>query len=794
MIDRDSSAFSIPANRDLHLNNLGNIAGQNKLESTVERKKIGFIFKENIIKIGDLITIKDQKLSPSGLLNLHDVTTLNNNIKEKEKALTKKTNTVFYQIYKDVVFFFTGNKTKGLLELDALRQAYTYGSKVEKQLVLETKKELFYAKLGFANLPDFPENDLHVKLPDGTETLLTPENCRQLYSGHLKNKILLLEKSPLFSKSENEQKWQMFEKQSHRFPLMEKALSALRTSFDELDELHYSGDQEGVKSKTKEIATQLNNISSLATIVDSLTQNKDYASALLDIQNHATYEKKGNGWIASELIIPEAVLQGHVEITEEISRNIHQNLQNKLIASKKPKDINLSDLQQQREKSPITKGAIAGQSQLQKAIREGKGWATDQSALVPQGESFNQVFKLNDAAFFKMGAEDEKAAGTMETLMWNFALILGHENQFVPTGETKIHTTGDAVKAAIQWNKEGELSVIDSASKAKEGGIQPAQKGMTLSDYLEDPSKKGQNFKIERSEILDAGLTAITFGMWDAHLGNIFVTDEGKLKFFDNTRSMPNSNGGIRWNDQLFKPTFRCGLFILEESYTPISQEERQRLLQIVKTNQNNMQDLKAYLDSAQGKSMLAKLPAGWLNVEGALTAMKERLDLMEKELESSKSLTLCDLMMNSNPGYRFNFAVAVAGILMHEDLQPDENLQAFQRDNHIHTLMGMGSEVQKINNLANWGFDVNVLKAISENPTYSPERQIQEISKHAQEAKMIVWGKSPWNDKLKKDAEMKIRKENAENLIATLSKQAALDNKDLSRDLSVQFAKANIG
>lgn len=514
-------------------------------------------------------------------------------------------------------------------------------------------------------------------------------------------------------------------------------------------------------------------------LVDVIQDLEDSQLAELKKMQVYDFHKINNKWQSKSMLLSNEILQGKQKIIDSDIQKLKAVMDQNLKLELAPGQLTPFDLAQLRQNSPITKEAIRGQSNLQKAIREGKGWAIEQSEIIPENKSVNEVYKLDQVAFFKVGQGGEKAAGTMETLIWEFAVIMGLEEQFVPTGETKISTAGP-IKAAMQWSRDGALNTIGQASKSKEGSIQPTQEGMLLQDYINNrESAKNSIPTIERSELMKAGLTSITFGMWDAHLGNIFVSD-GRLKFFDNTRSLPNSNGAIKWKDYAFKPTFRSGLFALNESYETLTTEERRQMLEMVKSYKTKVQNLHIYINSPQGKQMLEKLPPEWFNKNGVLTAMQERLDLMELTLASAKSLTLSELMIDSNPGYRFYYALALANDLIYADINPDDTyLQSLALNYDLHLDIGIKNEETRINVLASWGVDIELVKKLSEDHSLTTEMLIKEISKHVKQAKT-----------LKDKVEFNRRSDIAAKMITSLSKQAVRDNKDISRNESEKYAK----
>ncbi len=334
---------------------------------------------------------------------------------------------------------------------------------------------------------------------------------------------------------------------------------------------------------------------------------------------------------------------------------------------------NLKALKARRENDPVTKKAIEGEAELFRAAREGKEWAS-KNLLFPQGGSLNSVYKLNDSAFFKVGAGNEQAAGKMEKLMWDIAVLLNFEEFFVPTGEAEI----------------GPLR----------GGIQVAQKGCLLYDM--------QN-KLSKAEVVKGIFISIVMGMSDAHEKNIFVTNEGKIKFFDNTRSLPNGNGYIDFGGGTICSAYRCALLDQLESSLPLDSIEIKNLRKDVAVAQKNLSKLWAFLNTPQTKAMLSKLPPGWMDVKGSFEAMRERVDLLDEALKKGKIKTAQDMVEQACPGYKFACAVSRLHL----------SLIGHIITSGIHSYVG-GSMPEMLDKLIALGVDLKLVKRWCDNPALS--------------------------------------------------------------------------
>lgn len=247
----------------------------------------------------------------------------------------------------------------------------------------------------------------------------------------------------------------------------------------------------------------------------------------------------------------------------------------------------LRALEKRRSECPVTKKAIEFQVQLIKAKGEGRAWACTQDYLDPiNKKSVNYVYQLKSldtgyvTAYFKVGKNEEEAVGIMEKLMWDIALIMRQEELFVPTGLAQI-STSDGTSA--------------------NGGIQPAQTGCTLKEYF----KMNTRPIIEKNNLLKATLATILFGMFDAHYENILIDKNGKILFFDNTRSLPHSNGFVYWQGNCSISAYRSALLLLSESFQVLSTEDLEVVRQSIEDWQRRLPDLKHYLNSKYVQALI---------------------------------------------------------------------------------------------------------------------------------------------------------------------------------------------
>lgn len=310
----------------------------------------------------------------------------------------------------------------------------------------------------------------------------------------------------------------------------------------------------------------------------------------------------------------------------------------------------------QRSQTPVTTLALRSQAAAFEASRNTQILAQKQETITPLGNSANKVYSVPfednivpKVAYFKEG----KAIATMENLMWNLAVLLGMEHLFVPTKATEIRTQSDLRDGDLtvkMLNENGELISITNAKPAKVGSVQPAQAGIPLEDYLKQQNTGSFSDvkEIPRNQLIDGTLAILLFGMFDAHSGNILVDKEGDLKFFDNTRSMPHSNGIIFYKGGLYS-SLRSSLLKVNGSDKELTVSERLLMQQKVVDTKNKLKLIANQLKSAE-----KELPNHWLETQNALNAMVERIDNMLIALENPKIKTLTDFTFASAPDFKF--------------------------------------------------------------------------------------------------------------------------------------------
>jgi hypothetical protein len=197
--------------------------------------------------------------------------------------------------------------------------------------------------------------------------------------------------------------------------------------------------------------------------------------------------------------------------------------------------------------------------------------------------------------------------------------------------------------------KEIELTFANKQKKA--GSAQSAIKGKTI-DQLILNKQEGQ---LTRPDLLRGILAIGTFGMYDAHASNIMVDKNSRISFFDNARSLPNSNDYVLWGTkggQILLPSIRCGLLKLQSCHEPLTQDEKDLMLLELRKIQEK--SIRSFFESPYTQNDLKKLAPGWIDQESVVSAAEERIQKAINALESDEVKTPADLIFAFNPENRF--------------------------------------------------------------------------------------------------------------------------------------------
>lgn len=330
-----------------------------------------------------------------------------------------------------------------------------------------------------------------------------------------------------------------------------------------------------------------------------------------------------------------------ISLKEEDS-NIPTTVEKKIIYWTEPSKKDTEDLQ---NNSPLSTELPDWKSQLVKVKNVFKIWASQQNSLTRKTGSFNIVVAVpsdSDSnkviAYYKesgTGKEEVgKAIAKMEKLVWKLAVIFGFEDSFAPTG------------------------------KMYKGSIQVAHEGISLLDYTRGKNIPKNQIPISKEEIIRATIITIIFGMFDAHGLNIIVNKKGECKFFDNTRSLPNSNDFINRLHTGPTPSYRSGLLALSESYETLTSEQLEQVKEEIVKQQDKMTDVRKFLEI---QIKINDFPPRWLDKD-AIDAMEDRLDKMKEALNNDEVSCLRDLIFAAMPSLKF---AAILQLLMFMKKKP---------------------------------------------------------------------------------------------------------------------------
>lgn len=538
-------------------------------------------------------------------------------------------------------------------------------------------------------------------------------------------------------------------KQSGQVPLMQKAIVELRNNYTKWDTVSSEKDLQELKSL---IEMQHQNLEALSTILQEIGP----------VQNLQELHMAENHFIQKELA---PYLDGLKPLAGASRRKILSLLS----------DVHKQEFPIKKGDSPITSSSIEKTADLFSAERKGIAWAAQEENLKNEDISLNEIYKLKDPnslatlAYFKVGIGGEKATGVMEKLMWDIALIMGQEDQFVPTKTSRIRSKASRQEkdpqSALTWTKKGDLASLIQLSKGKKGGIQVAQKGDTLEEY------RGP---IDKAELTKGTITTSIFGMFDVREANIIRTDEGKLKFFDNTRSLPNSNSVIQYGAFGLKPSYNSCLLKYEESYTPLDPVEITSISEEIEKIDKSMKKLEKFLNSPLAKKQIASLPPGWLSTQDALNAMKERIANIKTALQRREIKTLCDVVFAANPDYKFFAAMESV-----QDLEgvPKGNL-SFKGMKESGLKSTGSTSVDML--MRGSPIDPGLIRKWCQDPALSFEQVIEKII----DERDALTAKTP--EELEKIEE--IRALNTKALSEEFWKKAKLDLKDVDRTRAIEI------
>jgi hypothetical protein len=482
------------------------------------------------------------------------------------------------------------------------------------------------------------------------------------------------------------------------------------------------------------------NLAILTTIIDTLSADKKNAEALHNVRfvqyvkckNTKKWELKNTS--LSKLLEP--FLSGEKEIGKKEELRITAAFKAQIRAAIEAQNkLNLARSAVRRERP--TDLSIKNFAELFGIERQAKVYFRGKNWLGDQGFSYNRVVPVNadskTIGYFKIGSTSGSAPGIMEEFMSNTATLFGLEDLFAATKQTSVQTKSDKTP--------------------QRGGLQAALDGTRLDSYLLDPKNP-----IHMDEVIKGTMATLLFGMFDAHYQNVFVGQDGKIKFFDNTRSLPNTNCALDWCTTLLIP-YRSGLMQLDQSYQALTKDQLKVLESQIETFLGKMDKFKKYVNSTVTKKMLKKLPKGWFEENKIIWAMKERLTNMKAAIKDNRVKNLRDLTFASSPTYKF------AAVLQMINSSRDFSEALAAQKYNLNFVFPATFELL-INNARNLRYNVHEIQKMCMDPKSAFEDILRECFKPVTKLKALDYFEAS---------------NSAARALQELKRTAVVENKDLS-------------
>lgn len=315
-------------------------------------------------------------------------------------------------------------------------------------------------------------------------------------------------------------------------------------------------------------------------------------------------------------------------------------------------------------------------------------------------------------SYLKIHKAEPECAATLEKLVWKVSKILNFKEHFTPTKIVKIPLI--------------ENDCIYNASMQPELVGEPLGQYVARSDYSLSC--------VSTHELAMATLASIVFGMFDAHKDNIFITSCGRIRFFDNIQSLPNSNSFIAW---LYiwniTSSYRCALLDLDRAREFLPEEVVEALLEKAVDCRDRLDAVSEYLntyhDDPAKQSRYVKLPESWLKVDSVMAAMRKRLDLAIDTLTSGKQIQLVELACRSNPKYALAYGIHFLASMSNPRFKDTSDADHIIRFHRCHTLLNSCYTSKNLVDLIKNGYDLSHLISLSnETPKFDlfGERLVQ--------------------------------------------------------------------
>jgi hypothetical protein len=352
------------------------------------------------------------------------------------------------------------------------------------------------------------------------------------------------------------------------------------------------------------------------------------------------------------------------------------------------------------------------------------------------------------------------------------------------------------------WTNAGDLEKKEYLVNPLRGSFQPAIDGIRFKEYLQSiDSGTGKSvlFDIPREHVTKATLISILFGTIDLNAANLFYTPStedkpGRFIFYDNTRSMPNSNGVIRIADGMY-PAYKSNLLELRQSYENLTSTELQEIKNQIAEFKEKAVKIEKYLTHPRIVKQLNLLPPGWLDVKESIQAMHERLNNVETAINDNKVECLRDLVFAASPEIKFIMALS---ILIEPSEEEDEDEKQF-----IPPLLAIVEDpgpvdlffIQKIpfvdfvkplellfKKCKGYGLDASKVDEWCRDSSLTFEEVIQKMCHYVQETMAKAGSET--------EEEKKAREERTDALLSKLNAKAKLDLKDMPREDSIKFVE----
>lgn len=283
-------------------------------------------------------------------------------------------------------------------------------------------------------------------------------------------------------------------------------------------------------------------------------------------------------------------------------------------------------------------------SRLDRVEIKAKAWCRRVSVLpVHQEPSYNTLYQLfkhksyrgaaftsqKPVAFFK-GINTEcvntkffPLTAQMEKMVYDVALKLNLSSYFAET----------------------KLTVVQTLSGSYSGSLQRRIRGVQLAQLFD----LGIEREIPLKTLIKGFYISYLFGTTDGRLPNLFFDKSKKrLIHFDNSRSLPNSNGYIRKWGRVYL-SFRCHLLQLIHALEEIPQKFKAQTLASIAEIEPLLGEVEAMIrERAEEESW----PVEWVDPPKIMKAMLARVANLKDYLPQAE--TLWDFMLTAEPEWAF--------------------------------------------------------------------------------------------------------------------------------------------